>query len=169
MDWLPETGPAFPDWKTTGASASPEGYGKVMFDIGADVQDAFYRRGIRAVLDREGFLIFPVIETSAPHALCVHRVDNASLAMADRKVQWGLNVFAICLARGFWPGYPLETVWQSAPPWHETKWTDREDAGLTSPDFTSQMIDRLADMEKSGQTYGPEFAADFNLPSHGEQ
>lgn len=166
LDWLPDEGEAFPDWKTTGASAGPDDYGRTYFDIGADFQDAFYRRGIRAVLGRRARLIFPVIETAEPHCLMVHQTMPMSLAMADRKVTYAINLFGLCLQDNIWPGFPVETASQEAPPWIENKWTDREDAGMTGTDFTSRMIESLKDMPRGTMTFDREFAEDFGLTAH---
>lgn len=166
LDWIPDDGLAFPDWKSTGNSAGPDDYGRTLFDIGADFQDAFYRRGIRAVLGRSAHIMFPVIETSPPHCLMVHRVKPASVAIADRKVAYAIRLFGMCLKSGVWPGYPVETAWQDAPPWHETKWIDREDAGMTGDDFTNRMIKHASNVKKHDHTYDKEFADDFGLRAH---
>lgn len=142
LDWLPLEGRIFPDWKTTAASAGPDEYGRTLFDIGADLQAAFYPRGIKAVLGREAELVFPVIETAEPHCMMVHNVGPASASMARRKVQYAINLYAMCLAENVWPGFPIETASQEAPPWIESKWTDREDAGMCSGDFNRFMIEQ---------------------------
>lgn len=164
VDWVPDHGNVFPDWKTTGGSAAPDDYGRVMFDIGADVQDAFYRRGIEAVLGRRAHLVFPVVETAEPHAMMVHAIDPTSLALAQRKVQWAINTFGMCLGAEIWPGYPLDTAHQSAPPWVENAWTDREDAGLTARETVEQMIEEIRQMPLLDHAViDPETAADFGL------
>jgi len=148
LDWLPDEGEAFPDWKSTGASPGPDDYGRTYFDIGADLQDAFYRRGIRQVLDRKARLIFPVIETSQPHCLMVHRTAPASLAMADRKIGYAIRLFGLCMAEQCWPGFPVEDAHQEAPSWIESKWTDREDAGMASRDFIGAMVEAAKGIER---------------------
>lgn len=160
LDWIPAEGDFFPDWKSTDGSAAPESYGRIMFDTGADVQDAFYRRGIEKVLHRRCQLIFAAVETAEPHAMMVHAVNNPSFAMAERKVRWGINAFAMCLARGYWPGYPGELAWQDAPPWTETQWTDREDAGITTGEYLSGLIEAMGET-KGRSGFDPETAADF--------
>lgn len=167
LDWIPDKGEAFPDWKTTATGAGPEAYGRTFFNLGADIQDAFYRRGIKAVLGRDAHLIFPVIEVAEPHCMMVHRASLGAHHWAARKVQWALNLFGLCLHEGVWPGYPVETAWQELPNWAETLWTDREDQGLASTDFNRSMIEMAKQMERHQHTYDPAFAADFDLPEHG--
>lgn len=169
LDWLPAYGQAFPDWKTTGTSPGPDDYSRTLFDIGADMQDAFYQRGIKAVLDRDAHLIFPAIETSPPHCLMVHRIGASSAAMARRRVQYAINLFALCLRENVWPGFPIDTAIQDAPPWHESKWIAREDAGMTGDEFNKMMIEWAKQAERHSATYDPAFADDFNLPAHGEE
>ncbi len=169
LDWLPNEGRIFPDWKTTGASASPDAYGRTYFDIGADLQDAFYRRGIRAVLGRQAELAFAVIETSAPHCLMMHSTAPSSLAMAERKIAYVLRLFGACLAEGVWPGFPVETAYQDAPPWAEKRWTDLEDAGITGLDATRYLIEQAKDLAQQPQL-DQQMAVDFGLQgrSHAE-
>lgn len=151
LDWQPHTGLIFPDWKSTAAGAGPDEWGqKVMWDTGCDIQDAFYRRGIAKVLGREGVsLLFAVVETDEPHAMMPHRVTPAAAAMADRKVEWAIRVFGMCLDANRWPGYPGEVAWHDPPPWQERKWTDREDNGLTDPGFMQAMIEGVHSVDKA--------------------
>lgn len=147
LDWVPDHGDIFPDWKSTGASAGPGEYSRTFFDVGGAIQDVFYRRGIRAVLGRPARMVFPVIENYEPFLLMVHNTGPASLAMAERQVGYAIRTFAACLHSGIWPGYPLETATQEAPPWVENKWTDAEDAGLTGSDFTSMSIEACKNLK----------------------
>lgn len=163
LDWLPAEGRIFPDWKSTGVSAGPDSYGRTYFDIGAHLQDAFYRRGIRAVLDRSAELVFPVIETSEPHLLMMHSTAPASLGLAERQIAYVLRLYALCMSEGIWPGYPIEVAYQDAPSWIESKWTDREDAGITSVDFNRYMIEQTRDLAKREGLLDQQLAADFDL------
>lgn len=142
LDWIPFEGRIFPDWKTTEGSAGPDAWGKIMFEIGADLQAAFYPRGVKALLDRDVDLVFPVAEVFAPHCMMPHDVAPASFAMAQRKVRYAIDLYAACLQAKAWPGYPLETASQDAPPWVESRWTNREDAGMCSGDFNQFMIEQ---------------------------
>lgn len=132
LDWMPHFGIAYPDLKTTAAAASPDQWGrKVMFDTGCDVQDAFYRRGLKKLelADEHVHLLFVVAEVDEPHAMATHRLTPAAAAMADRKVEHAIRLFGLCQERNWWPGYRRETAWHDPPPWHEQRWIEREDSG----------------------------------------
>lgn len=127
-DWTPHAGPYAVDWKTTAASAGPEDWGqRTMWDMGCEIQDAFYRRGFKAVLGIEyDALIFAVIEADEPHALMHHRVMPETQAAAEMDVKWAIRAWGLCLKHGRWPGYPKAMAWQERPGWRsgrvESKW-----------------------------------------------
>jgi hypothetical protein len=132
LDWMPHFGIAYPDLKTTAAAASPDQWGrKIMFDTGCDIQDAFYRRGLKKLElgDEHVHLLFVVCEVDEPHAMATHRLTPAAAAMADRKVEHAIKLFGLCQERNWWPGYRQETAWHDPPPWHEQRWIEREDSG----------------------------------------
>jgi hypothetical protein len=131
LDWMPHSGIAYPDLKTTAAAASPEQWGrKVMFDTGCDIQDAFYRRGLKKLgINDHAYLLFVVAEVDEPHAMATHRLAPGAMAMADRKVEHAIKLFGMCQERNWWPGYRAETAWHDPPPWHEQRWIEREDSG----------------------------------------
>lgn len=129
LDWRPSSGNVFPDYKTTGDSANPEHWGaRQLFNLGYDVQAAWYRRGINAVLGIEdAHFWFVVQETAPPHALSVVALTPAALAMADRKVTEALRIWRYCLENDRWPGYPNHTAFVDPPAWQESQWLARED------------------------------------------
>lgn len=127
LDWMPETGSAYPDLKTTDAGADPEGWGRVMFNVGCDIQDAFYRRGLQKLgICPQPYLLFVVAETDEPHLIATHRCGLAAAAIADRKVESAIRLWKHCLEGNRWPGYSRATAWQEPPVWLEEQWLDRE-------------------------------------------
>lgn len=127
LDWLPDGGEIFDDYKTTAASAHPDAWTRTAYGFGADVQAAFYRRGIRAVLGIENPQFrFVVQETKPPYALSVIALTPASLDMADRKVKAAINLWGWSLQAGKWPGYPTRTCYVDAPGYEETRWLEQE-------------------------------------------
>ena len=141
-DWIPHGGTVLIDWKSTGVGAGPDDWGRrTIWDIGCDVQDVFYRRGIRAVLGKAfEAVLFAVAETDEPHAIMCHRISPAAQAMAERKVQWAINAFGMCLHHKRWPGYPTQTAWQDPPPWIEGRWLERETTGAMSEEALAQQM-----------------------------
>lgn len=128
LDWMPESGPAYPDLKSTEASASPDQWGRtVMFNIGCDVQDAFYRRGLRKLgISDEAYLMFLVAELDHPYLIATHRCSPGATAMGDRKVETAIELWGECLKRNRWPGYRQVTASHDPPFWQEQQWADRE-------------------------------------------
>lgn len=115
------------DYKTTGKSAHPDVWRRGAFDIGYDVQEAFYRRGYRAVFGEElQHFRFLVQETRKPYSLATPAIGPASVAMAARKVDVAIRIWGECMRSGYWPGYPSRTCWVEAPSYHETEWLERE-------------------------------------------
>jgi len=127
LDWKPNRGVIFDDYKTTGVSAHPDAFARQIVAMGYDVQAAFYRRGIRAVLGiADPQFRFVVQETSAPFALSVIGLAPAWIDMADRKVDEALRLWSHALATDCWPGYPSLTAYVDPPAWAENQWLERE-------------------------------------------
>lgn len=129
LDWMPKHGPAFPDLKTTEASASPDQWGRgILFNNDYDIQDAFYRRGLLALgLAQDPYVLFVAAELDAPlHLIATHRCSPSAAAMADRMVQNAIDLWGWCLQNKRWPGYDNQTAHHDAPPWREERMLNRE-------------------------------------------
>lgn len=128
LDWLPDSGAVFPDYKSTDASASPDAWQRILFSLGFDIQAAFYRRGIRALgLCENPEFKFVVQETEAPFDLCVIGLMPAAVDLADfKKVAEAISRWKWCLKHDRWPGYPNRTCYVDAPAWHENEVLARE-------------------------------------------
>lgn len=126
IDWLPNDGNVVYDYKSTG-SANPEDWLRIAYGNGADVQAAFYRRGLRALTGRDYHFRWIVQEVEEPYAISVCELDPASIAMADRKVEAAINFWGWCIEHDAWPGYPNRVAYLTAPVWQERRWLERED------------------------------------------
>lgn len=160
IDRLPAEGAWLLDWKTTMTSAGPDDFGRYLFDQGADIQAYLYARGVKALTGRTMGMLFAAVEQYVPHAIMLHGIDRAAMAMAERKVLYGIETYAACLAADVWPGYPAHVAWQEAPPWHERKWIEREDAGMTSTEYLLRLIESSPDKRPA---LDAETAADFGI------
>jgi hypothetical protein len=127
LDWRPNDNAIWPDYKSTGASANPEAFARRIFDMGYDLQLAFYRRGIRAILgiDRPTF-VFVVQETKPPYALSIVGLDPAALDFADKRVDEALATWDWCLKNDRWPGYASRICWAEVPAYVEHRQAARE-------------------------------------------
>lgn len=150
LDFLPSGGNVFHDLKTTGASANPDTWGqRTLYDIGADIQTAFYRRGIKAVLGIEdAHFRFIVIENEEPFALSVVELSPGAVHMADRKVEEALAWWRWCLARDRWPGYPRRTCYVDPPVWQEKRWLEREERAQLAADGGEDMRKLALDWQR---------------------
>lgn len=144
LDWIPHGGALVPDWKSTEQGAGPEEWGaKTMWGLDADIQAAWNKRALRAALGQEYDLFFAVAETNAPHAIATMRPTPSAAGMAERKVQWAINVFGLCLYAGRWPGYRREMAWVDPPAWKEKSFLEREERDEFNIDVTRQLIEAL--------------------------
>lgn len=127
LDWRPNSSRFYPDYKSTGASADPDLWQRTMYGMGADMQAAFYIRGIRALklCDRPEFR-FVVQENYKPFALSVVGLKPGALDLADRQVERAIAIWSDCRRANRWPGYPTRTCWIDAPAWHEATLMARE-------------------------------------------
>lgn len=127
LDWMPNEGRRFWDYKSTGQSANPDTYGRTMFNLGYDFQAAFYRRGIRKVLGvADPIFEFVVQENQPPFALSVIGLPPAAIDDADTDVQQAIDLWASCLEHDIWPGYPRRTCYVDPPGYIMAQRLDRE-------------------------------------------
>jgi hypothetical protein len=131
IDWLHDDLSAIDDLKTTTRSAHPEAFAKNLYSYGCDVQAALYLRGINATRERRDHRThwrWIVVETSPPYGLSVIEPGPAVLELADAKVDAALKLWAECLERDSWPGYPTKVATAELPAWEEARWLAREEA-----------------------------------------
>lgn len=127
LDWLPNAGNVFIDYKSTSASAHPDAFQRTVYQLGYDVQAAFYRRGIRSVLKiSDPIFWFIVQETEEPYALSVIGLTPAATDFADRKIDKALQWWRWCLDHDTWPGYPNRTAYIDPPAWVEKQQLEEE-------------------------------------------
>ena len=138
-DWLHDDYRTIDDYKSTGASAHPDVWTRGPLFAGADIQAAFYLRGLKALTGHDAQFRFVVQENFAPYALSVIGLDPAVLMLAEKKVRLALELWRRCLESNRWPGYPTVTCWAELPPWEEARWLSREERELAE----SQKPDRL--------------------------
>jgi hypothetical protein len=92
------------DYKTS-ADASPRGFAKSAAKFGYPVQEATYKRVLRALGIEVVQFVFLAQEKTPPYLLSFHENDPEDVALADRLVSRGIDIYAECLAANEWPGY----------------------------------------------------------------
>lgn len=128
LDWLRDDFAAIDDYKTTSRSANPASFSRSLFNIGYDVQAAFYLRGLEALTGAVAQWRWVVQETSPPYALSVVSLTPAALDLAQAKVDFAIAKWRECVDAGTWDGYPTEVCYAELPGWEEARWLEREAA-----------------------------------------
>jgi hypothetical protein len=108
------------DIKTT-EDASPAGFAKSIATYGYHRQAAFYMD----CLQQEGIyspaFIFIAVEKSAPFAVGVYQLDDASIEKGRESNQAAMSLYAHCLATDEWPAYDQSIITLSLPNWAMAK------------------------------------------------
>lgn len=118
VDRLPDD-PRAPlyDIKATELSAAPGGWERRLQKIYA-FQDAFYRRGLRALRGVEPEpMRFVVVELDPPHCISVVSAAPSLRVIAEREVERAIQIWRRCLTRDEWPGYAPFTAYVEATNW----------------------------------------------------
>lgn len=127
LDWLHDDHSTIDDLKTSSRLAKPAAWCKTtLWSIGAHLQQAFYVRGCQAVLGVEPDFRFVVIETEPPFEISVVAADPLSVAVANRQIDYALDLWRTCLETDTWPGYDRRIHYAEMPPWFENEWLARE-------------------------------------------
>lgn len=128
VDWLPAASMKgghilAVDVKTTGGSGAPEDWQRTAFDMGYDIQAAFYSQVLSAVLPdvRSVDFRFLTIEQNAPYGVSINEFSGQARFEAEELVELGSRMWAECLRRGEWPGYPRETTHMDPPKWRSER------------------------------------------------
>lgn len=124
FDWIlfgPDKHVTVVDYKTS-KNASPQGFARSAADLGYHVQEAHYRRVLTElgyVVDR---FVFLAQEKVPPYLTCLHEFDAEAVAVGDRIVTAGIEIFAKCKAADEWPGYSDRIHRMSLPAWAIGEW-----------------------------------------------
>lgn len=120
------------DYKTTEMSAAPDSVQKAIYNNDYELQDGFYRRGIRQLfpeIDRHEIaldFLFVVQEQKAPHEITVARLDIPGRQIGEKKASAAIRLWDHHITTNEWPGYPSQTKTAEMPAWTETRWLARE-------------------------------------------
>lgn len=130
LDWLRDDLLAIDDYKTTATSAHPDRWPrKTMFDIGGDLQVAFYLRGMAALTGFTPDWRFVVQENYPPYALSVVSLTPGALELAQKRVASAIRTWRSCMESGLWAPYTLTVTQAGSPSWLESEWAIREAIG----------------------------------------
>ncbi len=128
LDWVRHDNTYIDDLKTT-TDASPAKFARHIFNLGYDIQAAFYIRAIRASQDTDPVFRWIVVETKPPYPVTVHTLSDQALYAAHVKVDAALQLWKDCMASGVWPAYPNSVQLVHVPGWSlqpPDAWSDVE-------------------------------------------
>ena len=118
VDWFP-TGayPTFYDLKCTDLPATPEGWGRNQIWEYA-MQWGLYGRGMSALTRTSTLgMSFVVQEMKPPYECSIFELDDQGKDYAEQLADAAINLWADCLKRNHWPGYPKGPTVIETPAW----------------------------------------------------
>jgi hypothetical protein len=126
-DWMPNDNAYILDYKSTGKSANPETLDKHILSMGYDIQDALYKRGTCALLEKQIPFVFLFQETTYPFACSLNSLNPAFAGCGLVKMERGINLWRGCMAENYWPGYPTGICHLEPPPWAVAQMMEMEE------------------------------------------
>lgn len=120
------------DYKTTEMSAAPDSVQKAIYNNEYELQDGFYRRGLRHLfpqIDKHEIaldFLFIVQEQKPPHEITVAKLDIPGRQIGEKKASAAVRMWDHHITTNEWPGYPSKTKTAEMPPYTETRWLARE-------------------------------------------
>lgn len=109
------------DYKTS-KDASPRGFAKSAAEYGYHVQEAHYRRVLVELGYEVESFTFVAQEKTPPYLTCLHEFGPDDVAVGDRIVTAGIELWDHCRAAGEWPGYGNQTNRMHLPSWALREW-----------------------------------------------
>jgi hypothetical protein len=105
------------DFKST-TDASPEPFSRQIIRMGYHFQDAFYRRGVRALEGgSDPAFVFLAQSVEPPHECSLHACDPALREIADREVDDAIALWRKCLTSKKWPSHSGRIHWAIPTSW----------------------------------------------------
>lgn len=118
-DWVSPAGDGviLIDGKTT-QDASPDGFGRAIWNYAYHLQAAWYSDGYEAATGQRvhGF-VFAAVESAWPHAAAAYMLGDDVLELARADNRRMLNLYAECKRTGVWPGYSTGVSLITLPAW----------------------------------------------------
>ena len=139
VDWLHDDHKLMIDFKSTDGSAEPRAATRrVMDQMQAYIQAAWYRRGLKAITGSDADFIFLCQESRTPFACSFINTTNAYLAMGESKISVALPLWKKCLDSGIWPGYGGRIYQPEVRPWVQNEWLERLNEEMENAETTDK-------------------------------
>lgn len=108
------------DYKTV-LSANPASFVSGAYAYGYTMQEAFYRRGVKAVYGKEPRFVFLLQEKETPYACSLVAFDPAMQELGDRQVEYAITLWRDYTSRNYWPGYSTRIAHLEPPAWYAAR------------------------------------------------
>lgn len=109
----------------TAESAEPDTFSRRITDYGYEMQAAFESNAIEARFGVEPRrYIWIVQESSEPYAVSFIAMSELLRTFAQERFEMAVSIWADCLARNRWPGYPARVRQVDAAPWALAQWEE---------------------------------------------
>lgn len=133
LDWLRDDHVAIDDLKTTGRSANPMQWSRnTLWSIGADIQVAFYLRGLKRLTGVDAVFRYVLVENVPPYGVSVVSMAGSALEIGNAKVDRALERWKWCLDNDEWPGYPSPVYYAETPGYEELRWMEADAEAMTA-------------------------------------
>lgn len=123
-DWYSE-GTTIIDYKTTSVPGGPDQFNRAIIQNGLDIQESFYRRGIKKVTGIDANFIFMIQETFKPYACFFVALPPQFQDMGRQKVEAGIRQWEWCMSHDKWPGYSDQIYYPDPQPWAMAQWDEK--------------------------------------------
>jgi hypothetical protein len=129
FDWLPDTPLGrggrmiLPDYKTCHA-ADPEKLARAVYDHGYHQQAAWYLDVAHALglAGPDAAFVFVCQEKTPPYLVTVVEPDAMALRIGRHLNRQAIDIYAACVASGWWPGYSDDVELVGLPGWVENRY-----------------------------------------------
>lgn len=109
------------DIKST-MDARADAFSRQIYTLGYFIQAAVYREAVRVVHGfRDVPFYFLAVETDAPYAMAMYRLDEAACEIGDIEFRRCVDLYAECSSNDNWPDYPISILQISVPSWSVQK------------------------------------------------
>ncbi len=125
VDWISKDRKLIIDYKTTRVTANPDEVGRTIANMGLDIQESFYRRGVKAIEGINPKFVFIFQEVEPPYLCSFIGLPPEFQEMGKQKVEYGIFLWEECLNLGKWPAYPNKVCWVDPEPWALGAWEKR--------------------------------------------
>lgn len=116
LDWLRDDFTVIDDLKTT-SDASPAKFSRHVFNMGYDIQAAFYVRAVEREYGETPRFRWVAVETKPPYPVSILTLSERAMFSAQVKVDAAIAFWKECTKTGVWPAYRTDEIEVDLPGW----------------------------------------------------